>query len=465
MNNSAGDHAGKNPVSYQLSAKIGVANVMTGSVRRAGQSVRIQLELRRASDEALLWSHTYAQELSDPLVLQSDIAENVARALQARESRGAYGGARFSTKSPQAFDLFLKARGLFKPGATSGEGMLQSAQLLKEALGLDPGFVSAASLLATIFTDLARGSPAPDQRVVHAADAKLYAEMAARLAPGGAGDAQLAFYYAVIEGEAAKALGLADNAIRALPNDAIHHNVRGIALAGLGRTAEALLSYRKARELDPLPSVFRRNELRALVALRRWDEFAAANASDPGPRASAAARMHRAAYELKGELPTSLDGMSPLERRTWLWLGRKFVEADIELEQARAGSPVADADRFALQNPVSYQQQPPRSAGADREQCAPAHPRADHLPLPGPAPVYPDEHGLVLTRRRPRRSKFQAVFFTTSPRQSRPPPEKAFFRPWATESTSVLPAPAPNPQPPPRPDSARPSALAVTVPN
>jgi len=332
----------------ETAKKVGAANVMAGSVRRAGQQICIQLELRRASDEALLWSRTYAQELTDPLALQSDIAENVARALQARESKGAFGGAQFSTKNPQAFDLFLKARGLFEIGDFRGEGMLQAKKLLDDALALDAEFVSASSLQANLVADLARGSLEPAQRVALAAEAKRYAELASRLAPGGAGDGHLAFYYAVIEGNGSKALVLADNAVRALPNDAIHHNIRGIALSQLGRVAEGLEAYRRARELDPLVPVFRTNELQGLIALRRTAEFEAAIVSDQGRKAAADGLVLMANYELKGELPDSFKDFGSLLRITWLWRARRFAEADTEIAQVRTRPPFADINRWGM---------------------------------------------------------------------------------------------------------------------
>jgi TolB-like protein len=331
----------------ETAKKVGVANVVSGSVRRAGERVRIQLELRRAADEALLWSQTYDRELKDVFAIQSDIADEVARALQARESKGAFGGARFSTKNPKALDLFLRARGLFEIGSQSGQGMHDAAKLLKEALVLDPEFVSAASLLANIFADLARGTSDPAEKVAYAAEAKRYAELASRLAPGGAGDAPLGFYYAVIEGDGARALSFAENAVRALPNDAIHQNQLGIALGGVGRTAEALAAYRKARELDPLEPVFFKNELNALVILRRSDEFEATIAGYKG--ADAGLTIQMAHYQLKGELPASLDGMLGGRRATWAWISRHFAEAESVYAETLASAPANDpTGRFNL---------------------------------------------------------------------------------------------------------------------
>jgi TolB-like protein len=328
----------------ETAKKVGVANVMTGSVRRAGEHVRIQLELRRAADEFLLWSRDYDRELKDALTLQSDIAGEVARALQARESKETYGGARFSTKSPQAFDLFLRARGLFRLGQTSGPGMYESKKLLEEALALDPEFVSAASLLTNLIADLSRGSVDPAAQVALAAEAKRYGELASRLAPGGAGDALLSFYYSVIELDGAKALALAENATRALPNEPLHHNIRGVALRILGRATEALAAFRHAVDLDPLELVFQRNEIGTLVVLRRTAEFEAAVAGNKDLVSNPTIANYR--YGLKGELPATLDGMIPLARATWQWRSRRFAEADTILARLRELAAPNDVARF-----------------------------------------------------------------------------------------------------------------------
>lgn len=104
----------------EIAKKVKVANVVSGSVRRAGNRLRIQLELRRASDEALLWSQDYDRELKDVFAIQSEIAGEVGRALQARESKGTVASARFTTQSTQAFDLFLRARAILDPLAWDG---------------------------------------------------------------------------------------------------------------------------------------------------------------------------------------------------------------------------------------------------------------------------------------------------------------------------------------------------------
>ena len=72
---------GKDDSPHDIGEKLGVANVLEGSVRREGQRARITAQLIRASDGKLLWSETYDRTLQDTLAVQLDIAENVASAL------------------------------------------------------------------------------------------------------------------------------------------------------------------------------------------------------------------------------------------------------------------------------------------------------------------------------------------------------------------------------------------------
>ena len=72
---------GKDDSPHSIGEKLGVANVLEGSVRREGQRARITAQLIRASDGQMLWSETYDRTLQDTLAVQLDIAENVAGAL------------------------------------------------------------------------------------------------------------------------------------------------------------------------------------------------------------------------------------------------------------------------------------------------------------------------------------------------------------------------------------------------
>jgi TolB-like protein len=324
--------------------KVGVAHVISGSVRRAGNEVRISLELRRARDESLLWSQTYDKQIGEGvLAIQTDIADQVARVLQARERKGTYAGARTLARDARAYDLFLKARHLFDTNDLRSSTLIAT---LEEALRIDPTFMSAAALLSTTHSRL-RGfwnQDAPT-RAHHAAEAKRWADAAARLVPGGAGDGPLAVYFGLIEHDYVRALSYAENVIHALPNEATGYDYAAKSLAKLGRFSEAVALGERAISLDPLNPLFRQNQLAALTSLRwapaAFEALARYQALlPPGRKIYVAESTH---YRLNGVLPA--DGSADQTTSTFLWRMRKFDELLVKLDRLQEGQ-ITDKLRF-----------------------------------------------------------------------------------------------------------------------
>jgi TolB-like protein len=287
----------------EVEARLGVAYAISGNVRRGGGKVRIQLELRRTRDDALLWTQTYNRDVAEFISVQTEIAGEVARVLQARERRGWRASAQLMTKNPEALDLFLKADRHHIDSVQQAENA-ELARMLEQALQLDPEFMPAASLLSTIHTVQFRTVRDSEQRAFHAAEAKRWAERASQLVPGGAGDSSLAAYYFRIAGDPVRALALMDGVVRALPNDSAPLNRRAVALAVLGRVAESISDYTAALKLDPLSPLIHGNRLYALATLRRRAEFdrAVAEADRALPRGKRSRAIEGGRFMLVGEL-------------------------------------------------------------------------------------------------------------------------------------------------------------------
>ncbi len=303
--------------------KVGVANVLTGSVRRAGTSVRVSLELRRARDEALLWSQTYNKELgAGVLAIQTDIAEQVARVLQARHLKGTFAGARFLTNNAEAYDRLMKLRKAYNEDSWSVAGTEATFKELEHILRLDPNFMPAADFLSSNHSRAYAGNTDPAVRARHAAEAKRWAEIASRLMPGGAGDGALAHYYYRVERDSVRALEYANNLIQALPNEATGHNWAGLALGILGRRTETVIAIKRAIELDPLNSAYWSNLLHNFSRLRRGPEAkeALVRLKTLTPNANVL-RIAPPCFALWGELPDD-PGMDPI----WLRRTRRFSD-------------------------------------------------------------------------------------------------------------------------------------------
>jgi TolB-like protein len=122
---------------------LGVAHVLEGSVRRAGERVRITAQLISCADGYHLWSDAFDRQLDDIFVIQEEVARAVTRALSGAlgvsldEGSSALGGSRH----PDAYDRYLRARALYHQQGPAE--LLRSIEIFREAAALDPDFVLA----------------------------------------------------------------------------------------------------------------------------------------------------------------------------------------------------------------------------------------------------------------------------------------------------------------------------------
>jgi serine/threonine-protein kinase len=136
-------------------AKLHVSDILTGSVRRSAQMLRISAQLVDGKDGTERWSEVYDRPVGDALQIQSDIADRVAEALSIRlagadKKRLIEGG----TNNPQAQDLILKAREAFET-PSSAEFVQRALGMVDAAIELDPNYAGAWALKAALQTILA----------------------------------------------------------------------------------------------------------------------------------------------------------------------------------------------------------------------------------------------------------------------------------------------------------------------
>lgn len=129
----------------EIAARLKVAHILEGSVRKAGNQVRITAQLIKADDGFHLWSETYDRTLDNIFVMQDEIAAAVVDALKIPLLGAAPVAAEVN---PQAYALFLQARYLFNQ--RSRENYEKSAQAYRQALDLDPDYAAAWAGLATV---------------------------------------------------------------------------------------------------------------------------------------------------------------------------------------------------------------------------------------------------------------------------------------------------------------------------
>lgn len=131
---------GQNQDIRKIAEQLGVETVLEGSVRRAGDDIRITAQLIRASDGFHLWSEAYDRKLENIFAIQDDIASRIADALQL--SMGISDQPKVMPRSvnPEVYDLYLRARALHRQ---RGEGLLEAVALFEQALAIDPEFAPA----------------------------------------------------------------------------------------------------------------------------------------------------------------------------------------------------------------------------------------------------------------------------------------------------------------------------------
>jgi TolB-like protein/Flp pilus assembly protein TadD len=129
-----------------IARRLSVANVLEGSVRKSGDTLRITAQLVRASDSSHLWSKTYDRKLTDVFKVQDEIAAAVVAELRIKLL-----GAAPTAKAtdPKAYALFLQAREIGR--RNTAEGFERSIAMYKQALALDPSYAAAWEGLAAIY--------------------------------------------------------------------------------------------------------------------------------------------------------------------------------------------------------------------------------------------------------------------------------------------------------------------------
>src|SRR3984893_4896336 len=117
----------------QIGHELGISHVLEGSVRRAGQRVRITAQLIRVSDESHLWARSYEQDLHDVLEVQADVARAVAREIQLKltpHERRRLDGDKTRSINSQAYELYLRGRHFWN--RRTEEGIRKSIECFEE---------------------------------------------------------------------------------------------------------------------------------------------------------------------------------------------------------------------------------------------------------------------------------------------------------------------------------------------
>jgi len=237
----------------EIGRELNVGSVLEGSVRKAGNKVRISVQFVDASSEEPQWSHEYDREIKDVLDIQSDIAQKVAEALREYVLGGATRGEnRNAATNPGAYIYYLRGRQFWNQRTETS--LKKAITFFEEALRIDRNYAMAYTGLADSYATLALLEfMAPHEAYPKAREAVQRAlALDAQLAEAHTSLGLIKFQYDWDWKQAEKELR---EAIRILPNYAPAHLFLADYLKAMGRFDEALAEIGQAQELDPLSLV------------------------------------------------------------------------------------------------------------------------------------------------------------------------------------------------------------------
>lgn len=260
---SAFSFKGRNVKVADIARELGVRYVLEGSVRRAGDRVRITTQLIEAPSDRHVWSESFERSLDDIFAIQDEIAEAVLPAIQQQVTGRPPTALR---TDPAAYSLYLQASHFFLQ--RTGAGLDLALEHVQRAIEIDPGYEPSWTLLASVYINqINLGQRARDEGYRLAAeavgralelgpDSALAHSARAWIAMAWEGD------YATAAAHFRRARSLAPNSVPVLGNNTL-------LAVRLGRLDDALRMTERALELDPANSVLHANRADQLTRVGR----------------------------------------------------------------------------------------------------------------------------------------------------------------------------------------------------
>src|SRR5438477_2626894 len=234
----------------EIGKALGVGTILEGSVRRIGNRVRVNVQLINADTDEHIWAEDYDRDLTDVFAIQTDLAQKIARELQAKLSPTEKAQIeRKPTENSEAYLAFLQAHDLFTGMDKFRSNTEKAEQLFEKATKLDPKFAGAFAGLAWVEDWMYHDF---DPTAARKEKARAAANEAIRLQPD-LPEAHLAlgFYHYYCERNYQAALNEFAIAKRSLPNSAEVYMAVGSIERRQGKWAESTANFEKATALSP----------------------------------------------------------------------------------------------------------------------------------------------------------------------------------------------------------------------
>jgi TolB-like protein/Tfp pilus assembly protein PilF len=254
----------------EIGKQLGVTNILEGSVQKAADQVRVNVQLINAATDAHLWAETYDRKLTDIFGVESEIATKIADVLQAKltgaEQRAI---AARSTENSEAYELYL--RGRYFLGKRSEGDLKNAVDYFNRAIAEDRNYAPAYAGLAATYVLFVYWTPAePAESLRKAREAAIKAlEIDNSLAEA---HAALALVLMFADFDLRGAQRELERAIQLNPNYAAVHQWLAWVLESFGEYDQAILERKRAVELDPFSPFFNAGFGWSLVVARRYPE-------------------------------------------------------------------------------------------------------------------------------------------------------------------------------------------------
>ena len=255
----------------EIAKRLGVMHILEGSVQKASDQVRVNVQLINALTDAHLWADTYDRKLTDIFAVETEIAKAIADTLQAKLTGSEqHVIAARPTESTEAHQLYLKGRYFWNK--RTGNDLKKSIDYFQQAIAVDPNYALAYAGVADAYVWLpgyTAGTPRDCYPKAKAAATKAL-QLDDTLAEA---HTTLALAIWLYDFDSAQAIREFQRAIELNPNYAIAHQQYGNnTLAALGRFDDAIVEGKRAVELDPLSLVINTDMGSDYYYARRYDE-------------------------------------------------------------------------------------------------------------------------------------------------------------------------------------------------
>jgi TolB-like protein/Tfp pilus assembly protein PilF len=257
-----------------VAQELGVSTVLEGAVQKAGDKVRVNVQLIDARADAHLWGKSYDRDLKDVLGVESEVSQEIADALQAKLSPSeSHALALVGTRDAEAYDLFL--RGEYElhqaESVLASDAYDRADGFYRKALARDPNFAQAAAELAR--SRLSRHWFVSPLTASELEEVKSIVDRALALAPNSP-EAHFAlglfFYYGHRQYE--NALTEFNHTLELQPNNALARQYCAWVYRRRGEWERSLADAQEAEKLDPRDATIAANIAATYLALRQWKD-------------------------------------------------------------------------------------------------------------------------------------------------------------------------------------------------